>query len=214
MLDNGDKSVKIRLRFPGGEEFEAEGNRDFVEEQRNYFLSLIGKKEKRVSFAAPQPVRAFAKEPAPLPVLSPLPPAQRPPTPSVPAAPTNIPTASNTATGEAFPALRLWERLLKEDGEIVVLRKKMRLTAQEAALLLLAGARVLLKKPSYAALHLSKSMRKSGYSEGRLDRLLLQDIKNGHLTSDGSKRSRSYRLTNEGFAKAYVMAEKLGAESL
>ena len=94
------------------------------------------------------------------------------------------------------------------------MRKKMRLNAQEGALLLLAGARVLLKQPACKALNLSRALKKSGFDEGRLDRLLAADIKNGHITSEGSKHSRTYRLTNEGFARSFVLAEKLGAETL
>ncbi len=216
MAEESEPLFKIRFRFPGGEEFEAQGNREFIEQQRNYFLSLIGKKAgaaPHLSKIEPAALRSFSTStptrvaPAALPPLSPLPPAQR--------AVNNRPMQQEeTPADQAFPALRLWERLLKEDGDIVLLRKKMRLSPQEAALLLLAGARVLLKKPAYTALHLSRSMKKSGFSEGRLDRLLAQEIKNGHLNCDGSKRSRSYRLTNEGFARAYVLAEKLGNELL
>ena len=44
MAGDSEKILKIRFRFPGGEEFEAEGSREFIEQQRNYFLALIGKK--------------------------------------------------------------------------------------------------------------------------------------------------------------------------
>ena len=47
---------------------------------------------------------------------------------------------------------KIFNMVQKEDGDIVLLRKKMRLSAPEAALLLLAGTRVLLKKPACAAL--------------------------------------------------------------
>ena len=30
-----EELFRIRFRFPGGEEFEAEGNREFIEQQRN-----------------------------------------------------------------------------------------------------------------------------------------------------------------------------------
>lgn len=211
-VNENDKNFKIRFRFPNGEEFEAEGNRDFIEQQRNYFLALIGKRSpasvislepaaqrsRTLAPAAPKPADLGAAASAPRADLS-LPPAER---------------AGASPAANAFPALRLWERILKEDGDIVVLRKRMRLSAQEGALLLLAGARVLLKQPACSALNLSRALKKSGFDEGRLDRLLAPDIKNGHITSDGSKRSRMYRLTNEGFARSFVLAEKLGAESL
>ena len=204
-VNENDKNFKIRFRFPNGEEFEAEGNRDFIEQQRNYFLALIGKRSpasvislepaaqrsRTLAPAAPKPADLGAAASAPRADLSlpwpnlSLPPAQR----------------GASAESAAFPALRLWERILKEDGE-------------KGALLLLAGARVLLKQPACSALNLSRALKKSGFDEVRLDRLLAPDIKNGYITSDGSKRSRMYRLTNEGFARSFVLAEKLGSETL
>lgn len=235
MSGDSEKILKIRFRFPGGEEFEAEGSREFIEQQRNYFLALIGKKMSVPASAIPAPPKrttypltggqkptASQTVPAsplfsptdipqtatiaqtPLPPLSSVPPALRGET----ALQADMPLA------DIPQPVRLWEQLLKEEGDIVVLRRKMRLNAAEAASLLVAGARVLLKKPNYPALHLSQSMRKSGFDEGRLDRILAPEIRNGHLASDGSKRSRTYRLTNEGFAKAFVLAEKLAKELL
>lgn len=232
MSGDSEKILKIRFRFPGGEEFEAEGSREFIEQQRNYFLALIGKNmsgpasdipapRKRTTYpltGGPKPIvsqtvpefsptaipQTTANAPTPLPPLSSVPPALRGET----ALQADMPLA------DIPQPVHLWEQLLKEEGDIVVLRRKMRLSAAEAASLLVAGARVLLKKPNYPALHLSQSMRKSGFDEGRLDRILAPEIRNGHLASDGSKRSRTYRLTNEGFAKAFVLAEKLAKELL
>lgn len=227
MADDTSKTLKIRFRFPGGEEFEAEGNSEFIEQQRNYFLSLIGKLATETQLPAEPALRRTtypltpARPSAPpktqadgrarqadLPPLSVLPPAQRESTSAT------APSAQQPPEAQAFPALRLWERILKEDGEIVLLRRKMRLTPQDAASLLIAGARVLLKKPAYGALELSRSMKKSGFNEGRLDRLLAPLVRNGHLLSDGTKRGRTYQLTNEGFARSFVLAEKLAAETL
>ena len=227
-----EELFKIRFRFPGGEEFEAQGNREFIEQQRNYFLALIGKNNTNANVLSITPaVQRQSKSVQPekatetslagtaqtdFSALSILPTVQRLSEKQSTHAILSSSAASEPSgpNNDSFPALRLWERILKEDGDIVFLRKKMRITAQEAALILLAGTRVLLKKPSCLALNLSRSMHKSGFSEGRLDRLLAPDIRNGHLTSDGTKRGRTYRLTNEGFAKAFVLAEKLSAELL
>lgn len=235
MSGDSEKILKIRFRFPGGEEFEAEGSREFIEQQRNYFLALIGKNMSEPASAIPAPRKrtTYPLTDGPKPTASQTVPASPLFSPTAisqttPNAPTPLPPLSSVPPalrgGAALQAdmpladipqpVRLWEQLLKEDGEIVVLRRKMRLSAAEAASLLVAGARVLLKKPDYPALHLSQSMRKSGFDEGRLDRILAPEIRNGHLESDGSKRSRTYRLTNEGFAKAFVLAEKLAKELL
>lgn len=236
MSGDSEKILKIRFRFPGGEEFEAEGSREFIEQQRNYFLALIGKKMSVPAFAIPAAPRKRTTYPltgGPKPIVSQTVPESPLFSPTaIPQTATNAPTplpplssvppalCGETALQADMPLadipqpVRLWEQLLKEEGDIVVLRRKMRLSAAEAASLLIAGARVLLKKPNYPALHLSQSMRKSGFDEGRLDRILAPEIRNGHLASAGSKRSRTYRLTNEGFAKAFVLAEKLAKELL
>ena len=235
MAGDSEKILKIRFRFPGGEEFEAEGSREFIEQQRNYFLALIGKKITAPASAIPAPRKrtTYPLTGGPKPTASQTVPASPLFSPTAisqttPNAPTPLPPLSSVPPalrgGAALQAdmpladipqpVRLWEQLLKEEGDIVVLRRKMRLSAAEAASLLVAGARGLLKKPNYPALHLSQSMRKSGFDEGRLDRILAPEIRNGHLASDGSKRSRTYRLTNEGFAKAFVLAEKLAKELL
>lgn len=189
MTEETEKNLKIRLRFSGGEEFEAQGTLEFIERQRNYFLNLIGKQSHRAPSSA-----------APIPE----------PQPAAPAAP-----AGTTAVQEAFPTKRIWEKLFKAEGDEVLLRRKMRLEPQEAALLLLAAARVLLNQPECKALGLSQMLQKSGFTNaGRLDRLLQQEAANGYLESDGVKRGRVYRLTNAGFARAFVLAEKLAGELL
>lgn len=234
MTDESEKNLKIRFRFPGGEEFEAEGSREFIEQQRNYFLALIGKgatapvsampaPRKRPTYPLTDEVRSAPIQPRPVPSAKPTlaftepqtpQPVPIPPLSAIPPAMRSSNMPQNGANAEITAPVRLWEQLLKEEGEIVVLRRKMRLNAAEAASLLVAGARILLKKPTYSALNLSQSMRKSGFDEGRLDRILTPEIRNGHLESEGTKRSRTYRLTNEGFAKAFVLAEKLAQELL
>ena len=116
----------------------------------------------------------------------------------------NIPSAQQQHTEQY-----LWERILKEDGNTLILRNKTKSTTAEIAILLLAGARVLLKREEYSALELSKSLKASGIEGGRLDRMLASAIQAGYLFSQGSKRGRTYRISESGFAKAYILADKL-----
>ena len=174
MNSGENNTLKIRLRLPNGEEFEAQGPREFIERERNNFLALVG----------------LAK------------PAVAVPVPAVTPTPVSCVTAPHTE-------LYLWEKLLKEDGDTLFLRRKAKLTAQEVAALLLAGARVLLQKPAYPALELARSLKACGIAGGRLDRLLAGEIQAGRLVGEGTKRSRTYKLTDEGFARAFVLAEKL-----
>ena len=199
-------SLKIRFKLPSGEEFEAEGPKEFIEEQRAYFLTLTGKKPiapKQTAgvntYTAPKPVNYTPQRPTypltPQPSMAPQPAT----------APLQAPAAASVSP--------IWEKLFKtEDGALVLRRKSRLLTPQTAALVLIAAARMLRKENEYSALHLSKSLRKSGYGEGRLDRLLLAEIRAGSLQSVGSKRGRAYKLSAEGFARAIVLAEKIAED--
>ncbi len=168
-MNNEENILKIRFRLPNGEEFEAQGPREFIERERNYFLALIRQ-------------------------------------PGKPATPPTVPPAAATPP---HTELYLWEKLLKEDGGTLSLRRKAKLPPQEVAALLLAGARVLLKQPAYPALELARSLKACAIAAGRLDRLLASEIQAGRIVGEGSKRSRTYKLTDEGFTKAFVLAEKL-----
>lgn len=202
-----DMKSKVRLRFGGGEEFEAEGSQEFIEKQKNMFLALIGKVrgEQSVSHTTAQ-----------APVISVNPTPNRQTTHDTTSSFINAPKSATPATvfepvaPEVVSPTRLWERLLKEDGDIVVLRQKFKITVQEAASLLLAGMRVLMKKGECSALELSRALKASHLVlPNRLDRLLAGEIQQGRIISRGAKRGRTYKLTEGGFAKAFVLAEKL-----
>ena len=216
MVEENKQNLKIRFRFANGEEFEAEGSAEFIEQQRQEFLALIGKQclpaipvkpEKRTTYPLTPKKEILTEQP------SSFLPEPQPKSP--------ISSGDSDSFSSRIPAVfaekakntaRAWEILLKEEGDLVILRKKMRLSPSEAALLLVAGARALLQKPQFSALLLAQAMRKSGFVEGRLDRILAGEIKNGYLISSGSKRSRNYQTTNEGFAHAFVLAERLAGE--
>ena len=230
MSQETEQKVKIRFKFRSGEEFEAEGNPDFIERQRAQFLYLIGKQPQDAARKenSLQPSKSYYKQPAsfatpalPAEALTDTTSATAPQAPAflrrtrpqdtdsagLPANPAPI----STGTGQE---IRLWEELVKTEENLVILRRKNRLlTAETAALVLIAAAKVLLgAQNGYSALHLSKSLSKSGYGGERLDRTLGGEIRRGTVKSEGSKRSRVYLLSDEGFAKAFVLAEKLAGE--
>lgn len=317
MADDLQNKVKIRFKFRSGEEFEAEGNLDFIEKQRADFLQLIGKDGVRggrrgtVPGALRQPENelyggeiAAGSRPAATdlstrpsgatgypsarsaenpylpghPTENPYAPARQAgenplgtgdyPATSATAAPTNYPSSALTApsvpapntdepafyrrTTPAHPAAapvylsdrkpaaprlnteipaaspdnarfrrqapssgqperQLWEQIIRSDDKLVFLRRKSRqLSPDTAALVLLAAAKVLLgASDGYSALLLSKALKKSGYGGERLDRVLAGQMRQGLVSSDGTKRSRLYLLSDEGFARAYVLATKL-----
>ena len=220
MAQEDKPNFKIRFRLPSGEEFEAEGPKEFIEEQRAYFLRLTGKKPLSQPSSSPIQTPAPAR-PAPAPRAPYAYPTVTAHTggmvggssgyqPSI--KPLQAPkTPQNTP--EAAPISEIWEKLFKtEDGALVLRRKSRLLTPQTAALVLIAAARMLRKENEYSALHLSKSLRKSGYGEGRLDRLLLPEMRAGSVESAGSKRGRAYKLSSEGLARAIVLAEKIAED--
>ena len=176
MNNSNEPILKMRFRLPNGEEFEAEGTREFIERERNYFLTLIGQ----------------ANAPA-LPAKTTL----------------SDPLSQPQQTSAGHTEQYMWERLLKEDGQILHLRQKTKLEATQIALLLVAGARVLLHQTDYSALELAKSLKACGITGGRLDRILAPELHTGRLIAKGSKRGRTYSLSDEGFAKAFLLAEKL-----
>lgn len=103
----------------------------------------------------------------------------------------------------------LWEDLLRQEQDLLVLRKKHKITAVQAAFVILAGAKMVLGKDSYSALELSRSLKLSGFETGRLDRLLKGEVSIGRLQAGGAKRSRAYQLTPQGMAHATLLAQKL-----
>ncbi len=206
-----DTKSKVRIRFQNGAEFEAEGSQSFIEQQRNYFLSLIGKDKlsARTADSAPRPNTAAlyqAQNTAPS-AFEPLSNEPVSPQENMPSA---LPPADQTASVHY-----LWERLLREDGKYVYLRRKYKVDPVENVCLLLAGARALLKRGEMSALDLSRCLKESKITlPGRLDRVVGGYIKQGYLVCEGAKRSRTYKLTDSGFAHAFVVAEKLVKECL
>jgi len=254
MADDLQNKVKIRFKFRSGEEFEAEGNPDFIEKQRADFLQLIGKDRTHTQrsptvtpsdFSQTSESSSSQPQPAVSPsqtAVAPLPHTAEPafyrrqeslglptPNPTIykrPVSPAprisrgisaaenaraNFQSATHLSDGQE---LSLWEQIVRTDDRLVYLRRKSRLLSPDtAALVLIAAAKVLLQaSDGYSALLLSKSLKKSGYGGERLDRVLGGVMKKGLVRSDGTKRSRLYLLSDEGFARAYVLLGKLAEE--
>ncbi len=233
MAENEQNKAKIRLKLRSGEEFEAEGSPDFIEKQRAEFLQLIGKPAKTqetewTDLSATKPVRRSAHR---LPATRPFPQQHSADLQTAPVYPAPSITQSGfaaaeqvTLRGDKTPSniqqvsesahTALWEQVVKIDDGLVLLRRKSRLLSPEtAAIVLIAAAKELLReKEGYSALSLSKSLTKSGYGGGRLDRVLASEMRQGTVRAVGSKRSRAYVLSDEGFARGFVLAEKLAGE--
>ena len=213
-MSQTDSSQKIRFKLASGEEFEAEGSLDFIQSQRDYFLTLINK---------PGPAPAFPNRPRPqedtfvpgtraprLYATAPGSYAYNPARPTPPA-PAEEPIPADAKT--VFSGKRLWEQLLKTEGDLVFLRRRLRLSPDDGMLLILGGAKELLEKETYSALLLARAAERSGFQITRLDRLLAPAAKLGYILIEGIKRSRTYALTPAGFAHAFMLAQKKVGDS-
>ena len=223
------KITRVKMRFKTGEEFEAEGDSGFISRQKEEFLQLIGKTPAPVfppAQARPRETRPeyfeppkFTPQPAPQTLPSaPVTPEYNAPENFVlprhvrgplPAAPSEN-AAQTMRPPAAVNALAVWNNVCAVEDDLVILRRKFKLlTPPLAALILLSAAKVLLKQNYYSSLKLAKSMKISGFMEDRLDRILSSEIRQGTVLFEGEKRNRVYQVADEGFARAFVLAEKL-----
>jgi hypothetical protein len=106
-----------------------------------------------------------------------------------------------------------WETLTETKNGLLILKNKHHeLKAGDAALLLLAAARLLNEEGSIQAIALSKAIKTSGYAPGRLDRVLAKANREGLVNASGTKRNRAYQITDKGLERAWLEAQKLHKE--
>ncbi|MFA5161527.1 MAG: hypothetical protein WC421_04715 [Elusimicrobiales bacterium] len=145
-------------------EFEAEGDRNFIQTQKEAFLELAK--------TAPSRTEQY-------------------------------PARQHTGNTQ-------WNNLIDTSGGIPFLKAKpAQLTAANAALLILAAWAETITDSPMEALKLAKAMKKSGYTKGRLDRILADEIAHRLALSAGTKRARNYTLSPEGLARATAIASGL-----
>lgn len=159
-------NYKLRLKHPSGAEFEAEGPAEFIQSEKEGFLSAL------TAPGDPAPEhRKQAKEPHEKPD---------------------------------------WAALAETKNGLTMLRNKHpQLKAGEAALLIMAAERQLNSAQEVSAITLSKAVKTSGYAPERLDRTLTRAIKEGLVKASGTKRNRSYHITDKGLERAWFEARKL-----
>jgi len=103
-----------------------------------------------------------------------------------------------------------WDTLAEAKNGLIILRNKHpQLKSGEAALLILAAERQLNNTTELSAITLSKAVKTSGYAPERLDRILTKAIKEGLIKASGSKRNRTYSITDKGLERAWLDARKL-----
>jgi len=108
------------------------------------------------------------------------------------------------------PRVDFWTKITSLKGDLLELRiKSPEINAAEAALVLLAANRAISQKEDLSAISLSKALKRSGYEPDRLDRLLSKEVKEGRATASGTKRNRTYHITQKGLEKAFLAIKKL-----
>ena len=83
------------------------------------------------------------------------------------------------------------------------------LDTQLAALIILTAYYDLFNQENISAINLSKSLKLSGYIPKRLDRLLLNLIREKKIVSIGSKRKRVYKITDKGLTTSTIKIHNL-----
>jgi len=97
-----------------------------------------------------------------------------------------------------------WDKITDPGGDQLKLKiKSPRIGPAEAALILIAANRAANQNEATSAITLSKALKISGYEPARLDRVLLAEIREGRITASGTKRNRTYKITQKGLEKAY-----------
>jgi|GEM_PF-3988120 len=173
---------KLRIRMSDGQEFEAVGTPEFINDEKSKFLGQM------TPNANIQPaIRPFA----------PLPQTAQPVIP--------IPEPSKMPYNELGD---MWLCLGMENG-IPYIRQPGDLPMTDAALLIIKAAG---KDMAALALTITNGLRRSGYQPQRLDRMLQDEIKVGRLLADGTKRGRTYKLTELGQARAHMLIQKLSGK--
>lgn len=113
-------------------------------------------------------------------------------------------TENQNGNSAQRPELDL-DRIMSVDGREVSLTVRAN-SAIDAVLLLLLGQRQLLNNDSVGGTEIAAGLRQSGQGTVRADRITDRLAAEGAVITVGAHRSRRYRLTNVGMARAQEIA--------
>ena len=199
-MSQENENLKLRFKLKTGEEFEAQGDLEFISAQKEAFLNLVKTpKQQTAANTTYQPQIPTQQERSLL-------------KPAYLRRQGTLTEQEESKQAIKTPSGEVWDKVAYSDGDNIIIRRKSKLIKpQIAALIILGSAKVLTAQDTLSALELAKSLKLSGYLKAgqRLDRLIEGEIKEGFLSYEGSKRNRLYRISAAGQAKAYTWAEKL-----
>jgi len=184
-----DDSYRMRLKI-GVHEFEGDGPVDVVQEQAKRFMDLIATLPVEQVLPTASPA-IESRTPDRAEVLIPPPPPSK---------------------AISFPAIDLaLNKIMKVDERVVSLTVRPK-NADDAALLLLYGQKLLRDNDSVTGAEVMGGITATGgLAIGRVDRLLEKLARDGDVIVVGEHRSKRYRLTNAGLNKVRQVAGELVA---
>src|SRR5215471_5485106 len=122
--------------------------------------------------------------------------------------PQSIPEAQSGQTnGGDLNQLNL-EKIMRVDGRVVSLTISVD-KVHDAIMLILLGQRQFRSNDAVTGGEILEGLRESGRPMDRADRILLSLHAEGLLIAVGQHRSRTYRLTNSGVARAREIARNM-----
>ncbi len=116
--------------------------------------------------------------------------------------------ASPAANGE----LEL-DKICRVDGRVVSLTVKPEGEAT-AAMLIMLGQNSYRDNQTVTASEIKDGLEQSGYRPGRIDRIMQPLADEGSVIRIGAKKGTRYRFTNQGLARAQMLAKEAQAQVL
>ncbi|MCY4613236.1 MAG: hypothetical protein OXB94_06425 [Nitrospira sp.] len=185
---------KLKLRVKASDyELEAEGSRDFLNEQYEAFKQLL-------EDVTQKPVASRSREKIDIP-------SQRASkTPPLPEKKTVEPLNSQT---KSFQKLLVWNDRTQRVKSTVLPDGPTRIA--DTVLLLLLGYRELRGLNQISALLLNQGLKSAGLDDYRLDRELAPYLKARLVLRSGTGKGSRYRLTTRGVKRAQELVQTLSA---
>jgi hypothetical protein len=174
-----DDTYRQKLKI-GVHEFEAEGPVAVVQEQVKRFMDLIASLPKEAVNPPPPPSLADLENP-----------------------PSSKPKPPMPETDSSL------DKIMRLEDRIISLTARPR-SVEDAVLLLLYGQKMLRVNDAVTGAEVMEGITSTGgLAITRVDRLLEKMARNGDVIVVGEHRSKTYRLTNTGLAKARQLAADL-----
>ena len=185
---------KLKLRVKASDyELEAEGSRDFLNEQYEAFKQLL-------EDVAQKPVVSKSREKIDIPS------SRESETPPLPGDKTDVPGRSQA---KSFQKLLVWNDRTQRVKSTVLPDGPTRIA--DTVLLLLLGYRELRGLSQISALLLNQGLRSTGFDDFRLDREMAPYLKARLILRSGVGKGSRYRLTTRGMKKAQELVQALAA---